>query len=200
MFFYHLVNPYLHDLFASVQGVAFFFPYRLDKPMQSRVRAKLTTNWFLKDWLFLQNVCNLQVLVRSILRYFDLNLQKHLLVLFFIFHKNHQKRGPKTGPGECSHQRLIQLMGPFLKNPKCQTGFLSPLSSTQKWCRRVKCRTAEITKNPDTRTDTRTDIWLSITGCCSRQRNKRFAQKQHKIWTLKIRSSDLTRAFFADLK
>ena len=23
-FFYHLVNPYLHDLFASVQGVAFF--------------------------------------------------------------------------------------------------------------------------------------------------------------------------------
>ena len=24
-FFYHLVNPYLHDLFASVQGVAFFF-------------------------------------------------------------------------------------------------------------------------------------------------------------------------------
>ena len=129
---------------------------------------------------FLQNVCNSQVLVRSILRYFDLNLQKHLLVLFFIFHKNHQKRGPKTGPGECSHQRLIQLMGPFLKNPKCQTGFLSPLSSTQKWCRRVKCRMAKLTKNLHARTDGRThgrtDIWLSITSC-TRQRNKRFAQK-----------------------
>ena len=28
-FFYHLLNPYLHDLFASVQGVAFSFPYTL---------------------------------------------------------------------------------------------------------------------------------------------------------------------------
>ena len=131
----------------------------LDRPLQGRGCAKLTTNRSLKYLRFLQNVCNLQVLVRSILRYFDLNLQKHLRVVFFIFRENHQKRGPKTGPGECSHQRLIQLMDPFLKNPKCQTGFLPPLSSTQKWCRRVKCRMAKLTQNLHThgRTHTHTD-------------------------------------------
>ena len=152
---------------------------KLDRPLQGRGCAKLTTNRFLKDLLFLQNVCNLQVLVRSILRYFDLNLQKHLLVLFFIFRKNHQKRGPKTGPGECSHQRLIQLMDPFLKNPKCQAGFFTFVEHPKVMSPRQMPhgKTHENSTRTDGRTDARTDIGLSITGCRTRQRNKRFAQK-----------------------
>ena len=49
-------------------------------------------------------------------------------------------------------------MDPFLKNPKYQAGFLSPLSSTQKWCRRVKCRVAKLTKNPDGQTDGKSSL------------------------------------------
>ena len=137
------------------------FPYKLDRPLQGRGCAKLTTNRFLKDLRFLQNVCNLQVLVRSILRYFDLNLQKHLLVLFFIFHKNHQKRGPKTGPGECSHQRLIQLMDPFFEKSEMSNRIFVTFVEHPKVVSPRQMphgRNHEKSARTDGRTDGRTDI------------------------------------------
>ena len=94
--------------------------------LQGRGCAKLTTNRFLNPLgpghilkiYFLQNFCNLHVLVRSILRYFDSNLQKHLLDVFFIFHKNHQKRGSKNGSRQVLVSTANPTNGPFFEKSK----------------------------------------------------------------------------------